>query len=364
MKFILSTLFLLSCAHQFKAPEKEDQSFRVRWSKNLAPYYRSGNSAYNRKSPLIAHGLVLAGEGLKHFSAYDLETGVIKWKVTEEHQVVAGVAASDDAVIYGTESAELISRNLKNGDLIYKIKLSASPNSKPIIVGDKVIISLEDHSLVALNHSNGELVWNYQRPLAQEATLERGSHPLVYGDQLITGFDDGYIVSLGLNTGVVKWEKRLERRSRFLDLDLKPLYAHRRLYVGGGSSGTYILDPSSGLIGKKLSDNLGADPLASGKGILLGTRDGYIKKISPTGEFLRRVKISNNGVSILKKWGDAIIAITYDSDLFLLDSKTLEPIQKMSLGHPDSTVAHDIAVSGDYANIYTTRYRMYTLKRN
>lgn len=363
MKFILAFFLLFSCAHHIHAPKKEGDSFDIRWSKNLAPYYRSGNSAYNRKSPLIAQGLVLAGEGLNYFSAYDLETGVVKWRVKEQHQIVAGVAASDEAVVYGTEFAELVSRDLKNGKLNYRVKLSASPNARPIIVADKVVISLQDHSLVALSHKNGELIWNYQRPLAQEATLERGSHPLVYGDQLITGFDDGYIVSLGLETGVVKWERRLEKRSRFLDLDLKPLYAHRRLYVGGGSSGTYIIDPSSGLIGKRLEDNLSADPLASGKAVVLGTRDGYVKKVSPTGEFLRRVKIANNGISVLRKWGDDIIAITYDSDVFLLDSQTLEPVQKMSLGHPDSTVAHDIAVLGDYASIYTTRYRMYTLKR-
>lgn len=364
IRLALLSLVLSACAYLPKAPDRDQENFTTRWSKDFSPYYRSGNSAYNRKTPLIYEDKLLVGEGLNHFSSYEIESGRKNWSIKEKSNIVASPIAINGIVIYGLANSELVARNVSDGTEKYRVKLSSSPNSKPVIIGPKIYISLEEHGIVAIDHQSGELAWTYQRPIAQETTLERGANPLVFRNQLITGFDDGYLVSLNSKDGLVTWEKRVESKGKFTDLDLKPLYAHRRLYVGGGNSGTFMIDPASGLIGKKIKATISASPIEVTEGILLGKQDGHVELLSAEGNFIRRVQLSESGISVLKKWGtNRIIAITYSGDVFTLDSTTLKPLKKMSLGHPDSTVAHDISISGDWAAIYTTRYRLYVLKK-
>lgn len=357
-------LFLLSsCAFMPKAPEKSTRSYQMRWSKNFSPYYLSGNLPYNRKSPLIHDGFIFTGEGKGVFSARSLENGRSIWTVTEKSDVVSTAVIANEKVIYFLNSSDMVARDYKSGKELYRTQLSSTVNAKPVVSKHRIFLPLEGYGIIALDHRNGELLWAYQRPLAQTSTLQRGSHPIIYRKSLILGFDDGYYISLKLEDGTLLWKKRIEKKGQFLDLDLAALYAHRKLYLGGGNSGVYIADPVSGLIGKRIDTVISSSPISLESGVLLGRADGYVEKISANGEFLRRVKLSRNGISSLNKWGnDQVIAVTYDGELFTLNSKTLEPIKQFSMG-VDSTIAEDIAINGDWAAVYTTNYRLYVLKK-
>lgn len=362
--FLLVILLVASCSTPLRAPKRQAKSFKIAWSKDFSPYYISGNFPYNRKTANLDDQRVFVGEAIDQFSVFESKTGKKLWSIKEVAPIVSTPLITPTMVIYGLDNADLVARDIKNYREVYRVKLSSSVNSAPLFWDNQIFLPLEDNEIVSLNAQTGELIWTYQRPVSETTTLQKGAQPIIYRNHLILGFKDGYYASLAMKNGNVNWYKRVEKKGKFVDLDLKALYAHRKLYVGGGESGIFLMDPESGLIGKRIDTMISASPLEHPKGIILGREDGFVELMSPEGAFIKRVKLGQSGIASLNHWGDnELLVITYGGDLYTLNAETFEPSGHFALGHEDSTVLNGIAVNDSLAAVYTSRYHLYILKR-
>lgn len=364
--FLLCFFFLLSCVSTapIKAPARASKPYQVIWSKDLSPYYRTGNSPYNKRSALIGKNALYVASDLKTLSSYELQTGKKNWSLENEGELVSAPVFIGDHILYGLSSGEIISVD-KDGRKIYQKKLEASINAPPVVSGEKVFLSLENHSVLALRYKDGALLWAYQRPLAQEIRLVGGTHLLVDGDYLIGGFHDGYYVSLRAKDGLIRWERRLERSGKFLYMGLRPLKAYGNLYASGEASGLSILDPITGKLKGQVKVKGSSATVKGVEGVLLGTRTGHVSLFSPSGKLLKRVKLSNSPIETLDSWGDYVFASTGSGGLYLLHKESLKPISLFSPGQGRGLLVDGPAFSPDaqIAAAFTTRYRLYVFKK-
>ena len=178
----------------------------------------------------------------------------------------------------------------------------------------------------------------------------------------MTGFDDGAVVALNIYNGAIAWQSQVQRSGRFLDLDLKPLYAHRKLYVGGLKK-SFIMDVKSGAILKTLKYGMSSNPVVYNDFIFFGKSSGHVEFITSTGDFNKRVQISRKPIIYAGLLSPTqILTISEGGRIRILDAQTLSLQKSVELGHPDSNIADDISVEDGHAAIMSTRYRLYVLK--
>ena len=180
MKYFV-LIFLVSCSYlnvkqiPFKAPERKQTVFNLKWVKNLDPYYKSGNLPIGTSSPFIFEDIVYMGSLAGEMTAYDLKDGSIIWQVKDNGPIQSQVNKSGDIIYYGSQFGRLYARHYLTGKLIYSIDLASPIESQPDFYKGRLVLHLRNHSVIVLDASTGKIFWRYQRSIPYVTTLQRVS---------------------------------------------------------------------------------------------------------------------------------------------------------------------------------------------
>lgn len=360
MKYFLILLLLAGCG-SFKptAPEKKSEFFKVGWAKNLDPEYVSGNLPIGLGAPRIFNDIVYMGSLKGVMSAYDIETGRVLWEQDEKTPLGGPVEFFSDHVAYGGQSGRFFVRHYVTGALKYAIDLGAPVESAPFYFNGRLIVYLRGHQIVHLDAETGKIIWAYKRAVPVTTTLQRTTKPLLIGNKIIVGFADGFVGALSVDEGLLLWETKIVEQSKFIDVDLNPVLVGGVVITGSPSGNLTAVNPDSGAVSRSFDVSVQAHPFVKGEQIVLGTHDGEVIIMSFNGEILKRIPVSSQPVSAVGWWKDHLIAASFDGKLRAIDPLTLKVVDEFALGYDYSAVFSDLEFTEEHLAIYSSRNRLY-----
>lgn len=342
-----------------KAPENKRDFFTVRWAKDLDSLYVTGNLPITVGGVVVGENIVYAGALDGKFYAIDAENGRELWHFQEPNPIAAPGLVLNGNIYYGTQGGRLVVRQGVTGELQFAIDLGAPIESAPVHHEGRLVVYLRGHQIVCLDAVTGKIIWNYRRAIPITVTLQRTSRPLFVGDKVIVGFADGYAGALSLQEGTLQWEQRLVETQKFVDVDLNPIEAQGMVVSGSPGGGLKALDPASGAIRRNFPESSLTQPFLRGESLVFGNDEGEIVFMSLDGSILRRQKVSKRPINQLLWWKDHLVAMTFGGDLIGLDPLSFKRVGTFSLGHSQSAVFGDYALSDAGLGVLSSRNRLY-----
>ncbi len=365
MKFLIFfALFALVGCSGFKleGPAKNNRVLKNIWSKNLDSDYMSGNLPIGLGAPRIYNDIVYMGSLTGIMTAYDVESGRELWSVNDKTPLGAPVEYFNDQIAYGGMNGRLFVRHYLSGKLKYAIDLAAPIESAPVFFKDHLFVYLRGHQLVHLDAATGKILWVYKRAVPVTTTLQRTSKPLVVGNKVIVGFADGFLGALSLSEGLIIWETKLVDNSKFVDVDLNPLLVGNIIVCGSPSGELKAINPENGAISRSYGLSVMAHPVLKGEQLILGTNDGEVVIMGLSGQILKRAKISTQSISAINWWKDMLIVASFDGKIHAVDPLTMKIKDQFNLGYDYSAIFSDIALTDDFMALYSSRNRLYVFQ--
>lgn len=124
----------------------------------------------------------------------------------------------------------------QDGELIWRHQGKAPILVRPTLGGKLLYVTNVDDLAVALDVETGELQWRYQRPpdITRDTELALYAAPpaVLVDDEVVLGFSDGSVVSLDATTGEVRWERAVGE-GRYPDLVAAPTAWRNDIFASG-----------------------------------------------------------------------------------------------------------------------------------
>ncbi|MDQ3812399.1 MAG: PQQ-binding-like beta-propeller repeat protein [Armatimonadota bacterium] len=253
-----------------------DQNGRTLWRHSLMEEYGRITFPNGRTgSPVIADDLVIVrgitsnwgiqGAAADRFYAFDKRSGQIVWSSTpgttppkdSSFSTPVLAAMNGKQVFYcGTGDGSIVAVNVRNGQPLWRYKLSAGGVNGSVVVqgerviaihGDENIDSTEMGRMVAIK-TGAEPPAGSAEPvvLQRDAELWRNplnawsSSPVLVGNRVYQTVKTGKLHCVDTETGKILWSHKLAPDQ----LHASPLYADGKLYVPMQNGSFYILQPS------------------------------------------------------------------------------------------------------------------------
>lgn len=360
LKYLFLLVLIAGCG-SFKpeAPKKDQGFFKMAWAKNLDPEYVSGNLPIGLGAPRIFNDIVYMGSISGVMSAYDVESGRILWSKKEKTPLGGAVEFFNDHVAYGGLNGRFFVRHYLTGELKYAIDLGAPVESAPLFNSGRLLVYLRGHQIVHLDAETGKFLWVYKRAVPVTTTLQRTTRPLIIGNKIIVGFADGFVGALSRDEGLLLWETKIVDQSKFIDVDLNPILASGVIITGSPSGDLKAINPESGAVSRSFGVSVLAHPVLKGEQLILGTNDGEVILMSLGGEILKKIQISDQPVSAVGWWKENLIAASFDGKLRAIDPLTLKIIDEFAMGYEYSAVFSDLVFTEESMAVYSSRNRLY-----
>ncbi len=152
--------------------------------------------------------------------------------------------------------------NSKTGKILWQTKINDIAESRPVVIGDNVIVSTKNSNVYALAIKDGGIKWVVESE-SSKGTL-KASNPLVVGNNIIVAYRSGYIEAIEINSGNVKWKKNLNYVAReyeyFYDFDATPIMSDHNVVASDMNNHTVSINIANGnvdwIIGKGTQTDL------------------------------------------------------------------------------------------------------------
>lgn len=375
---LLCSLTLASCsglkAYLPQGEVKPSRAFNTAWIKVMDPSYESGNLPIALQSPMIFEGLVYSGNNSGYMQAFELENGRLVWSELDKSAYHAAPVPYKDQIIYGTVQGRVISRHYTTGKIKYSVDLGASVETKGVVHQGRILFQLRNHQVFCLDVETGKILWGYKRSVSYLTTLQRASTPVVYKDRVLVGLADGTLVALSLDEGVLLYETKLSTAVKFVDVDNAPFIFNDKVYIGPVGGPISMLDPNTGKVIRRGEFTASRAPYIhpsyKDEQMLFGTPNGELILADKNLNVLNKVKLSRGVISSMVPFKQGIAVATTSGEIFHVDPKSLQVMDKYELGHAYSAVFGDMdsAVSGtdgrkeSYLSVLSSRNRLFTFR--
>lgn len=366
----LSILLLSSCAfikkhkESFipKAVKPQEKVFKVQWARNLDPAYDTGNLPIGLSSAFMYSNLLFIGDLKGNMTAHNLEDGREIWVKNDKDELGAIAGLYKDHLIYGSYNGRVFARHYLTGEMVASVDLGSPIESTPVIHKDRIIYHVRNHQIFCLDAASLKILWSYRRSVPFTTTLQRVSDALPLDNKLIMGFADGDLVALSLEDGNLLWERKLATGAKFIDVDATPVLFNDKLYVGSVAGSLSVVNPDSGVVERALDITIARSPLVVDKELFIGTTQGNLAVMDSSGEITRQVKLTKTGISSMMEWKGQIVVATLSGEVFYINKKTLETIERFDMGSRLSSVLGVLNVQGDYLALFSSRNRLYVFR--
>ncbi len=183
------------------------------WSSSI------GKGGHRRRpltaAPIAAEGMAFAVDTDGEVSAFDLQNGSRKWRVSivpkgeKDSGAVGGGLAYASGRVFATSGYKyLTALNPQTGAQLWKTKLPAPARAAPTVMNEQVYIITLDNRLMAFNAADGVPLWNYAG--VSEATNLLGSAAPAADETLVVlPLSSGEIFGLRPENGRIVWEDNL-----------------------------------------------------------------------------------------------------------------------------------------------------------
>lgn len=358
-------LALSSCSKiplKFEGVKPKEKIFKATWIKNLDVPYSSGNMPIGLQSPLISQEMLYIGYNGGAMFAYDITNGRTVWQKLEGHPYHSAPITHGKKLIYGNIEGRLFARDRLSGELIYAVDLGAAVESQPVFYKGRVIVHTRNHKIVCLDAETGKILWAYKRSVPFLTTLQRASRPVLLNNRVFVGFADGFVASFTLEEGVLLWESKVVDGSKFIDVDTHPLVFKGKLIVGAQTGQLTVLNPTGGIVERKLDLSISRSPVVIGSSLLVGTTEGELVLLDDRFNILKRKKITDDGVTSMGVWKNYLIASTTGGQLMAVTRDLSEVVETFNFGASSSALFGRLEISKGKLAAYSSRNRLYVFE--
>ncbi len=152
-------------------------------------------------SPVTGKNNVYVADDFGNLTCYMLKNGKKKWNYSSKNRIAGTPAVADGVVVFGSADKNIYGLNADNGKLIWKI-----PTSQPVLGNVNIkngiaYIGASDSIFRAINIKTGNLIWQYNGVRGYVETK-----PLIVGNKIIFGAWDTYLYALDKNNGNLLWK--------------------------------------------------------------------------------------------------------------------------------------------------------------
>jgi outer membrane protein assembly factor BamB len=176
-------------------------------------------------NPLIVEDLAVVGDGSGTITAFDLDSGERRWRVTVQGAVRGGAASDGESIYVVSEGRDAIALDLQ-GNVLWRQTITAPSGESeqlrvfaaPTIAGPFLVVSLirgeelyADPALIALDRETGEVAWEAEDAAGIKSEWANvRSSPAVVGDLLVYGetYSD-LLVAVGIDDGLTRWSVKV-----------------------------------------------------------------------------------------------------------------------------------------------------------
>lgn len=229
---------------------KQTLPVKLVWSTQLNTI--SGRSTV-KIDPVEIDGVIYIAEPEGRVAAHKASDGSLVWEVFLEKTVSGGVGKSADAILLGTDDAEVIAIDKNTGKIQWSHKVTSEILSAPLLKDKMAITYSGDGVISAINVETGERLWA-NRNTVPSLSLRGTGKPLISGNSLIAGLANGKVIALDIRNGKKLWESTIavakgrSELQRIVDLDSDIRIADGVIYVASYQGRLAAIDESSGRI--------------------------------------------------------------------------------------------------------------------
>lgn len=306
---------------------------------DLAPVWSVsiGSSEPFNFHPAVVGDAVYAASRRGGLRKMDLQSGKTLWEVTVPEKLIIGPGSDGKVTVVVSTEGDVFAYD-DTGKNIWKFHIGGEVLTAPVVAGGVVVIRGLDNRFIGLDADTGKRRWLYQRQQSA-LSLRVGYGMLSIGNEVIvTGFAGGRFGMIGVANGGLVWEtpisfpKGFSEIERLNDVSAKPsmegelicaVSYQGRIGCAQARTGTLIWfkDFSSYTGTTQSADSVFAaneksyvtafrssdgaqvwentqltwrdvgEPLAIGRVVLMGDKQGYIHALSQSsGEMLARIR--------------------------------------------------------------------------
>ena len=227
----------------------------------------------------------------------------LAWKFDAAAPIRATVAASAEAIFFGTSNGAFYSLDKNSGKTNWSFRTGYPVHSSAALDKGNVFFSDNKQTLWSLNATTGKVGWNTS--LGQSLRYDWGfdyyySSPTIINGQIFIGSKDGCVYCLEESSGRVKWKFKTEGIVRS-----SPAVSANVVYIGDTEGNLFALNAANGkqiwrfeIVGHSLKNEkwgydrraIIASPVLYGNKVIAGGRDGFLYAVDKTsGKQLWRV---------------------------------------------------------------------------
>lgn len=268
--------------------------------------------------------LVAVGTPKGDVHAYDAETGKQLWKARVSSEVLAAPAVGEGLVVVRSGDSRIAAFDAKDGKRRWLFQ-RATPtltlrSNVGVLLGQRVVVAgFPGGKLIALNNQTGAQIWEVTVALPKGATeLERiadlASAPVVQGRDICAVAFQGRVACFDIATGNMSWSRDVSS-SAGLEIDEK------RVYVSDDKGTVHAFSRDTGASiwkqDKLFMRNL-TRPVVVGRRVAVADFQGVVHLLdAETGEFVARAKTDGSPVRAEPlRTGDGFIVQTRDGGLY------------------------------------------------
>ncbi len=208
--------------------------------------------------PVIADGLAFAMDAKGSVSAFDIETGSLRWRKSHEdlklgEGIFGGGLAHDAGRLFMVLTAgTVISLDSGDGAELWRQPLSLPLRSAPAVADGVVLVLTADNQVYALDQETGQPAWRHAG-FFQASGVLGGPSPAIDDGIAVVPYSSAEVFALRLDNGRPLWSDTLERPRRtqglaeINDIDGAPVIDNGRVYVGGRGGQMAAIDMRRGV---------------------------------------------------------------------------------------------------------------------
>ena len=208
--------------------------------------------------PVVADGSVFAMDAFGSISAFNAETGALRWRESYEdlgldESVFGGGLAYDQGSLFVTlTTGDVMGLDGKSGEETWRQPLTLPLRSAPTVADGIVLVLTADNQVYALERETGQPAWRHAGFFEASGVLG-GPSPAVDGGIVVVPYSSAEVFALRLDNGRPLWSDTLQRPRRtqglaeINDIDGTPVIDGDRVYVGGRGGQVAAIDIRRGV---------------------------------------------------------------------------------------------------------------------
>ncbi|MFS4459952.1 PQQ-binding-like beta-propeller repeat protein [Bdellovibrio sp. HCB2-146] len=343
MKFVFLgalSLFLFGCTtlnekmdNWTEKNNKREFQVKTAWVRRTTEKDNLGFRKINRMTPVIAGDLLIQGNAMDGVTAYERESGRLKWRLPIVNGVEPSATLIKDRLFFGASDGNFYSIAASTGEVQWAFQTKAENLSEPLLYEGVIYFLAGNNVFYALDAATGRQLWLYSRQDTSQFSIRGGGAPALRNGNLFVGFSDGSLVSLNAKTGNVVWEAQLNRNKRFRDIDSTPVLDGDLIYIAGYDDKLYCVSADKGEILWRVDGGGYSAVTVIGDKLFYPTTNGEIWALSKAnGDKIWTHKLNEGIGTAIKSLKGVLVFGESQGSMFFLDQNTGKLLGSMEPG--------------------------------